>query len=66
MDQIEYIYQCVTEALALEESEVVGKSVRISNLRYIKKQMARLVNRPTIDRAEDRAAKLVENIRARK
>lgn len=66
MDKIEYIYQCVVQALALEETDVVGRSVRISNLRYIKNQMSGMVSEPMKARAEEKAANLVENIRARK
>jgi len=66
MGQIEYIYQCVVQALAMEEENVVPRSVRQANLRYIKMQMAKIVSASVRDNAEKKAADLIEAIKARK
>jgi len=50
----------------MEEENVVPRSVRQANLRYIKMQMAKIVSASVRDNAEKKAADLIEAIKARK
>lgn len=66
MGKYEYIYQCVAQALALEEAEVVGQKVRVANLRYIKNLVSELVSPKVIAEADMRAKDITEQVAVRK
>lgn len=65
MEELKYIHQCVTQALALEEAGIASKSMRLANLRYIKTHLDKLVSEASRAEAEQKAATIVRAIRDR-
>lgn len=66
MEDIRYIYQCVCQALALEEADVISKATRIANLKYIRQQLEAMVPEHERPAAEARANATVQAIRDRR
>lgn len=65
MEPIEYIYQCVTQTLALEEAGVVSRKLTEANVRYIKQQLEPLISGYFKRRAEEHAAATVQAVKDR-
>lgn len=65
MEQLKYIHQCVTQALALEEAGLTTKSMRIANLRYIQSQLDNLVSAADKKEAQYKAEATLQAIHER-